>query len=209
LNNFLCIAFFFLFKGLPELNIDELENYLMSIEQQNDSQNIQSLTGLGAEEIAEEVDLFFASVNKQQTDSSNIQSLTGLSAEEIGEEVDLFFATSQPIFENDAAISNVCETPEIGESNMGKRPASPQATSSKCRLQECTSEYTSVRKMIFSSINLKKKIQSVLLLLQRTMKSHIFFSSSLFQIVVYQPLIQLIYASSVAIFQCAHAVENV
>jgi predicted ATP-grasp superfamily ATP-dependent carboligase len=157
LNNFFLCIVFFLFKGLPELNIDELENYLMSIEQQNDSQNIQSLTGLSAEEIAEEVDLFFASVNKQQTDSSNIQSLTGLSAEEIGEEVDLFFATSQPIFENDAAISNVCETPEIGESNVGKRPASPQATSSKCRLQECTSEYTSVRKMIFFFYTFEKK----------------------------------------------------
>jgi hypothetical protein len=203
---------FFLFKGLPELNIDELENYLMSIEQQNDSQNIQSLTGLSAEEIAEEVDLFFASVNKQQTDSSNIQSLTGLSAEEIGEEVDLFFATSQPIFENEAAISNVCETPEIGESNVGKRPASPQATSSKCRLQECTSEYTSVRKMIFFSIHLKRKKKSVRL--SNSSSSSMdnekpYFCFSFFQIVVYQPLIQLIYASSVAIFQCAHAVENV
>jgi hypothetical protein len=147
----------FFSKGLPELNIDELENYLMSIEQQNDSQNIQSLTGLSAEEIAEEVDLFFASVNKQQTDSSNIQSLMGLSAEEIGEEVDLFFASSQPIFENNTAISDVCETPEINESNVGKRPASSQATSSKCHLQECTSEYTSVRKMIFFSIHLKRK----------------------------------------------------
>jgi hypothetical protein len=42
--------------GLPELNAEELANYLSSIE--ND-QPIYSLTGLNAQEIAEEVDLFF------------------------------------------------------------------------------------------------------------------------------------------------------
>jgi hypothetical protein len=91
------------------MNLNEVENYLMSIEQQTES----------------------------HVASPNIQSLTGLSAEEIAEEVDLFFATSQPIFENEAAISNDCEredTSEIGESNVGKRPASPQATSSKRQL---------------------------------------------------------------------------
>jgi hypothetical protein len=137
----------------------------MSIEQQTESHvaspNIQSLTGLSAEEIAEEVDLFFASVNMQQTDSPNIQSLSGLSAEEIAEEVDIIFTTSQPIFKNEAAISNDCEredTSEIGESNVGKRPASQQSASSKRHLQECTSEYTSVRKMIFFYTFEKKKI---------------------------------------------------
>jgi hypothetical protein len=167
--------YFFLFKDLPELNIDDLENYLMSIEQQTESHvaspNIQSLTGLSAEEIAEEVDSFFASVNKQQPDSPNIQSLTRLSAEEIAEEVDLFFATNQPIFENEAAISNDGETPEIGESNVGKRPASPQATSSKRHLQECTSEYTSVRKMIFFCASVRPSNSSSF---RHTMKSHIF-----------------------------------
>jgi hypothetical protein len=42
--------------GLPELNAEELANYLSSIE--ND-QPIYSLTGLNAHQIAEEVDLFF------------------------------------------------------------------------------------------------------------------------------------------------------
>jgi hypothetical protein len=42
--------------GLPELNAEELANYLSSIE--ND-QPIHSLTGLNAQEIAEEVELFF------------------------------------------------------------------------------------------------------------------------------------------------------
>jgi hypothetical protein len=49
-----CIVFFFL--DLPELDAQELESYLSSIE--NDQQ-IYSLTGLNAQEIAEEVDLFF------------------------------------------------------------------------------------------------------------------------------------------------------
>jgi hypothetical protein len=48
-----CIVFFL---DLPELDAQELERYLSSIE--ND-QPIYSLTGLNAQEIAEEVDLFF------------------------------------------------------------------------------------------------------------------------------------------------------
>jgi hypothetical protein len=53
LNKIFCIVF--RFEGLPELSIDELESYLMSIEQQTENQvtspNIQSLTGLSAQEI--------------------------------------------------------------------------------------------------------------------------------------------------------------
>jgi hypothetical protein len=64
-NKIFCIVF--RFKGLPELSIDELESYLMSIEQQTEnhvtSPNIQSLTGLSAQEI-DEVDLFFATNKK-------------------------------------------------------------------------------------------------------------------------------------------------
>ena len=43
------------------MNVEEVETYLMSVEHQSDNQQqIQSLTGLSAQEINEEVDLFFA-----------------------------------------------------------------------------------------------------------------------------------------------------
>jgi hypothetical protein len=86
------------------------------------------------------------------------------------EEVDLFLCDKQedqPIVENEAVsiISNGCQRKdmstlsEIGESNVGKRPASPQRTSSKRHLQECTSEYISVRKMTIF-LYIRKKNQS-------------------------------------------------
>ena len=49
--------------GLPELNAEELANYLSSIE--ND-QPIYSITGLSAHQIAEEVDLFFKNDHEVQ-----------------------------------------------------------------------------------------------------------------------------------------------
>jgi hypothetical protein len=55
------VSFFRL--DLPELNAQELESYLSSIE--ND-QPIYSLTGLNAQEIAEEVDLFFKNDHEVQ-----------------------------------------------------------------------------------------------------------------------------------------------
>jgi hypothetical protein len=55
-----CIVFFL---DLPELDAQELESYLSSIE--ND-QPIYSLTGLNAQEIAEEVDLFFRNDQGEQ-----------------------------------------------------------------------------------------------------------------------------------------------
>jgi hypothetical protein len=51
------------FKDLPELDAQELESHLSSIE--ND-QPIYSLTGLNAQEIAEEVDLFFKNDHEVQ-----------------------------------------------------------------------------------------------------------------------------------------------